>query len=300
MIPEFFVIGAQKAGSTYLLECLNEHPRIFMPPYEVRFFEDPEYDSSRMQDFEQHFEGAKANQVIGVKRPNILGRPECPARLAEHMPHGKLIVILREPIQRALSAYFHYMKTGLLPVKPLDQGMRAVIDGTVPGYPRASEVLTFGLYAESLARFDKYYPSGQIYITLLDEIRNNPAAELEQLYRFLGVDSEYQPRAIGGRPMASPYSLTRLRLWNAIDGACRRWNADRTNFVRRSGPFWTPLVKLNQALDKQVWERLFTAKRPSPQQSLQSELADFYRQDLQALEQRLGSLPDSWKSGASV
>ena len=51
MLPDFFVIGAQKAGSTYLLECLGEHPQVFMPPAEVAFFEDPLYRSEDLAVF---------------------------------------------------------------------------------------------------------------------------------------------------------------------------------------------------------------------------------------------------------
>src|SRR5690606_17419350 len=113
MRPEFFVIGAQKAGSTYLLQCLGEHPQIFMPPSEVAFFEDSLYSADRLGDFEKHFAPAKKGQVIGVKRPNLLGHPECPERLRRHMPDLKIVVTLRNPIERAVSGYFHYMKSGL-------------------------------------------------------------------------------------------------------------------------------------------------------------------------------------------
>ncbi|MEM8864295.1 MAG: sulfotransferase domain-containing protein [Planctomycetota bacterium] len=295
MLPDFFVIGAQKAGSTYLLECLGEHPEIFMPPAEVAFFEDPLYDPAWLDWFEQHFDPAQPGQVIGVKRPNLLGLPECPARLAEHMPELKLVVVLRSPVERAISAYFHYMKTGLLPLAPLEVGMPRIMRGDVSGYPRASEVLEFGLYARGLASYDEHFPADRILVTLLDDFRGDSGDALAEAYRFVGVSPDYRPQAISRRPMGASYSLTRLRLWNAVDRWCRRWTPDRRNFDRPKGLITTPLIKLNQVLDEYAWKKLLPAKRPQPSPALQSALVDYYRDDLEQLENRLGRDLAAWR-----
>ena len=232
MLPHFFVVGAQKAGSTYLLQCLGEHPAVFMPPAEVPFFEDPLYAPERIGDFERHFDAAKPDQVVGVKRPNLLGLPECPYRLARHMPELKLVVTLRDPIERAISGYFHSMKTGLLPVAPLEEGMRQILTGEIAGYPRAPEVLTFGLYNWHLVNYQQHFPAARFFITLLDDIKRDAGAELARAYRFLGVDDGYRPAAAKRRPMEAIYSLRRLRLWNALDERCREWSPDRRHFTR--------------------------------------------------------------------
>lgn len=294
MLPDFFVIGAQKAGSTYLLKCLGEHPGVFMPPAEVAFFEDPLYDASRLAWFERHFDSAEAGQAIGVKRPNLLCLPECPARLAEHTPDLKLVVVLRNPVQRAVSAYFHYMKTGLLPVAPLEVGLPRIMAGPLPNYPRAGEVLEFGLYAKGLAAYDAHFPREQIHVALLEDFRDDAQGALAKVYEFLNVDAGYRPRAIGRRPMGAPYSLTRLRLWNAVDRWCRVWTPDRRNFERPGGPLRTPLTKLNQALDRYAWAPLFSAKSPEPSPALQSALHEYYQSDTALLRQRLGRALEAW------
>ena len=296
MLPDFFVIGAQKAGSTYLLQCLAEHPQIYMPPAEVAFFEDSLYDPQRLDWFEKHFDPAKPGQVVGVKRPNLLGRPECPERLDRHMPDLKLVVVLRHPIQRAVSGYFHYMKTGFLPVRPVEEGLQDLLAGKHPtGYPRADEVLEFGLYHKHLLSYQRKFPAERMHITLLDDLKPDPRPQLDQLYQFLGVEAGFNPPSVDSRPMAAPYSMTRLRLWNAIDRRCRVWTEDKRYFHRRTDPVGKMLSRINAGLDQVVWRRLMPAQRPRLPESLQSALIEFYQDDVRSLSGLLGRPLTCWK-----
>jgi len=296
MLPDFFVIGAQKAGSTYLLQCLAEHPQIYMPPSEVAFFEDSLYDPQRLDWFEQHFNPAQPGQVVGVKRPNLLGRPECPERLHRHMPNLKLVVVLRHPVERAVSGYFHYMKTGFLPVRPVEQGLQELLDGKLPeGFPRAAEVLEFGLYHKHLSNYQQQFPAEQLHITLLDDLKPDPQQELDKLYAFLGVETGFKPPSVDSRPMAAPYSMTRLRLWNAVDRWCRVWSADGRYFHRRTDPLGQFVSRANAGLDRVLWRRLLPAQRPPLPESLQSALIEFYQDDVRRLSGMLGRPLTCWQ-----
>lgn len=295
MLPDFFVIGAQKAGSTYLLRCLGEHPQVFMPPAEVAFFEETLYDPARIGWFEARFDSAEPGQVVGVKRPNLLGLPECPERLHRHLPRVKLLAVLREPIERALSGYFHYMKTGFLPLAPLEEGMRRLLRGELaPEYPRAAEVLEFGLYHQHLMRYREWFPAEQIHVTLFDDLKQTPREALDRCYEYLGVETGFEPPSVESQPMAAPYSMARLRLWNAIDRHNRVWTADRRYFNRRGGVVGKGLHGVNNVLDRQLWRRLFPAKRPRLSESLQAALADYYREDVRQLSGWLGRPLTGW------
>lgn len=295
MLPDFFVIGAQKAGSTYLLQCLGEHPQIFMPPGEIAFFEDSLYAEERIGDFEKHFANARPDQVVGVKRPNLLGHPECPERLRRHMPRLKIIAILRHPVERAVSGYFHYMKTGLLPIVPVDEGLRKIIDGQYPDIPRAQEVLEFGLYGKHLTHYSQFFPRENFHVMLLEDMKRDARGELSKLYQFLGVATDFHPQSFDSRPMKAPYSITRLRLWDAIDRHCRTWSPDGKYFERKRGVLTTPLVALNNALDRYVWDRLFPAGRPQLPQDLEQRLIEFYREDARCLQEWLGRELIEWE-----
>jgi hypothetical protein len=294
MLPDFFVIGAQKAGSTYLLECLNDHPQIFMPPTEIAFFEDWLYVPERIGEFEKHFEPARPGQVVGVKRPNLLGYPECPERLHQHMPSLKIIAILRHPIDRAISGYFHYMKTGILPIVPVEAGMRKILDGQYAHLERAQEVLEFGLYGKHILHYAEFFPRENIHVVLLEDMKHDAQGQLAGLYEFLNVVADFHPQSFNSRPMKAPYSITRLKLWDALDRFCRKWTPDGKYVTRRRGPFTAPISAFNNALDSILWERLFPAKRPRLSPSLQSDLTEFYSQDAKCLETWLGRPLAGW------
>ena len=294
MLPDFFVIGAQKAGSTYLLECLNDHPQVFIPPVEVAFFEDSLYSADRIGDFEKNFQSAQPGQVVGVKRPNLLGHPECPERLQRHMPDLKIIAILRHPIDRAVSGYFHYMKTGLLPIVPAEIGLRKILHGEYANVHRAQEVLEFGLYGKHLRHYAEFFPRDNILVMLLEDMKHDPRGQLSQLYEFLGVATDFHPASFDSRPMKAPYSITRLRLWDALDRHCRTWSAEGKYFRRERGLLKTPLAAVNDALDRLLWSRLFPAERPRLSEELQSELTSYYQEDAKCLEQWLGRTLTGW------
>jgi hypothetical protein len=294
MLPEFFVIGAQKAGSTYLLRCLGDHPQIFMPPAEVAFFEDPFYSADRISEFEKHFKPARPGQVLGVKRPDVLGIPVCPERMHRHMPNLKIVAILRHPIDRAVSGYFHYMKTGMLPIVPVEEGLPKILDGEYSKYPRAQDVLEFGLYGKYIQHFEKYFPRERIHVILLEDMKQNAEVLLAELYGFLNVATDFHPQSFDSRPMKAPYSMTRLKLWNMLDRYCRKWTPDGTFFLRSRGPLAGPISAINKALDTFLWERLFSAKRPKLSPELQRRLVEYYSADAKCLETWLGRPLTGW------
>src|SRR5690348_3927297 len=106
--PNFLIIGAEKAGTTFLHQALRLHGDVFMPSDEIPFFEDPDYGApGAWQEFSKLFEPGAGKRAIGLMRPNYLHKPECPARIHKHFPDAKLVVMLRDPVERAISAYNH-------------------------------------------------------------------------------------------------------------------------------------------------------------------------------------------------
>lgn len=283
-LPAFAVIGAQKAGSTFLLETLREHPQIFMPSSEVGYFEDGLYDPGRWDGFVQRFQAAQPGQVIGFKRPNLLGSPNVPERIRRDLGHPKLIVVLRPPSERAISAYFHYMATGLLPCLPLDVGIRKIFAGELEGWPRAGEILEFGRYGHHLERYGHLFGRSKLFVLDVRDL-NDSDSILTRLFRFLEVDESFRPQTRlnpNNRPMAAPYSLTRIKIRRLLEFPVKTWNHDGGYFGYRGGIFWSGYIGVVRLFDKRVLAPLYRCSAPKAEE-IRRELDDFYADDQTAL-----------------
>ena len=111
-LPDFLGIGTQKGGTTYLHALLQHHPQIFLAtPKEQHFF------SLHWQRGEQwyadQFAQAESHQCCGEVTPYYLFHPEVPQRIKSQLPAAKLIVLLRDPVERALVAVFPQSPFGL-------------------------------------------------------------------------------------------------------------------------------------------------------------------------------------------
>jgi len=168
----FIIPGAQKSASTFIHKCLAEHPAIYMPADEISFFESPDYETSTVSSFWNLFNG-NHNKILGIKRPSYLAKPEVPERIKKHAPDAKFIVVLRNPIRRAVSAYYHQMKYGFIPVKNIEQGLDDILNKKYvqdSKFARASEIIDFGFYCKQLERYFSFFDRKKFLILLHEDI----------------------------------------------------------------------------------------------------------------------------------
>lgn len=293
---DFAVIGAQKSGSTYMLRSLRDHADIFMHREEVPYFETGQYDESRFDEFLARWKNAGPNQRLGVKRPNWLCQPQVPGRIAKHMPACKLIAVLRHPIERAISGYFHYMASGFIPIEDIETGMPALLDRfDVHDPDRATDVLNFGLYGAAIERWLAFFPPQQMHWILFEQLKENPQTTIRQTFAFCGVASEIEISPRQERPMASIYSLNRLRLkrlWIKPNMVCRDGVAHLVEGHRSKLDRWRSIC--GEGLDRVVWSRVFKSQAPKISPSLRQRLQDFYQQDILKTQDMLGQDLSNW------
>lgn len=121
MTVHFMIIGAQKAATSSLQAALQAVPGVYMPHGESPFFEDPDYAE---RPWERFADPSQRAAIAGIKRPDILCRPDLIQRIARHSPESKFIIVLREPISRAVSAYYHLARHAHIPAEGLNAGLR--------------------------------------------------------------------------------------------------------------------------------------------------------------------------------
>ncbi|MBA4388131.1 MAG: hypothetical protein C0404_09130 [Verrucomicrobia bacterium] len=295
-LPSFIILGAQKSASSFLHLCLADHPRIFMPKGEIAFFESPDYERSSVNDLASLLRGHES-QICGIRRPSYLAMHEVASRLKKHVPQAKFFVVLRDPVERAVSAYYHYTATGFIPVRSIGQGLRHIMDGSyAKKYLRSSEILEFGLYGKHLSAYLELFGRQAFSIALHEDIVRDPCRALRAAYEFLGVSSDFVSARLGSRPQASVYSLPRLWSRQVISPLVYSYNSDRTRLWKKQPTVLRNfLVRAYQALDTKVLAHWFPSIPPALDTELSEGLHAFYRSDICRLESLINRDLSAWK-----
>lgn len=203
-LPDFIVIGAAKAATTWIVHQLQHHADVFMPGPEPHYFST---EFSRGPEwYAGWFAAAGAAQVVGEKSADYLAHPEAPARIAAMLPSVKLVVQLRNPIERAYSDYCMLYRRGTVTAPPAEYltDSRAL--------PR---FLEDGLYHRHLERFHAHFPKSSIALLLHEDIKQAPEAAIAAVCRHVGVEprmaaAEVAARVNDGRTPTLPLVLRKF------------------------------------------------------------------------------------------
>lgn len=190
-LPEFFVIGAPKAGTTALYEALCQHPSIYMPGVkEPQFFTTDQRRwriKSRFK-YLSLFSSAAPGQIVGEASTSYLSSPAAAIRVHQNFPKAKLVAVLRHPVERFRSSYWYYVVNGWEPAGSLEEAIENA--HRIGDFPSRRHLL-FGLYHAELSHWYPLFPREQIRIYLYEELRSDPQAVLRDLFGFLGVDPHF-------------------------------------------------------------------------------------------------------------
>lgn len=278
--PQFVLIGAQKAGTTYLAHRLSANSRVHLPVDEVPFFEDPFFDASNHAELDRAMSGAGKAQIRGIRRAEYLARPECPQRL-RNAGVERLIAVLRDPVDRAVSAYCWYIQFGHLPVRPAEQGLRMLLDGwSDPQYPRSGDILEMGCFGTQLERYLEHFPREAILVLLDSDLRGEDG--VTAACEFLGVAAE-PPISDNGQANAGVYDMRRLRVLRLRRRWVFQWESEqRYTYMprqeRRPIPFALSLPIV--VLDRLVLARVFGNAKPELSPPLRQQLRAYFEPEM--------------------
>jgi hypothetical protein len=186
-LPTFLIAGAAKAGSSSLYHYLGLHPEICMSKGKEPGFFTKNWGRD-LRFYAQSFEQCAGARAIGEATVEYMVDPEAPSRIAEVLPDARLVFSLRDPVERAVSHYWHRVK-GRFERRPID----AVLRGDEDEY-----AIRYSLYATHLERFLRFFPAERIHIIIFEEMRNSFETTFSGLLGFLDVDQSFtivDPRA---------------------------------------------------------------------------------------------------------
>ncbi len=203
----FLIAGAQKAGTTALHHFLAQHPEIGMSKVkELHWFDvDDHFGAARgVEAYHARFTPRPEIRIFGESTPAYMYVPSAAPRIAQYNPAMKLVLILRDPIDRAFSHY--RMVRDVFGAEPLsfeaavaaERGRLAFSDG------RTSRGSTFrrhayvarGLYAQQIERLRRDFAAEQMLLLRSEELRSDHATTLRRVHQFLGVSPEPIPEPV--------------------------------------------------------------------------------------------------------
>jgi hypothetical protein len=306
MLPNFFLVGAAKAGTTSLYNYLAQHPQIYMSPVkEPNFFADevrienfaPEFqprirrwqselrtylDGPRTEgftsgpvadwkDYLRLFDRVKDEIAAGEATPMYLWSPTAPSNIRARCPDAKILMILRNPIDRAFAQHVHTLSVSRTPItfrEHIEAALRTSGRRIGELYP----FLEFGFYSNQVERYLALFGRERVMVRLYDHFMTDPFGLFREVFSFLGVDAEFQPD-IGTRHMTA--RVPRSHLVNCLlppDGG-------RAAIARRFPP------ALRRRLDFTLFRDRSTLKMPASDREF---LVSFYRSDVERLSDLLG------------
>jgi hypothetical protein len=203
-LPDFFVAGAPKAGTTALHAALARHPSLYLSPVkEPKFFltDGPPPAQGgpgdartyrehvwRRDDYEALFSGAPPGTRRGESTPFYLYSHEAQVRIKALIPQARLIVVLRDPVERAHSNWTHLWSAGLDPIDDFVAACGAEDERIAAGWADFWRYIQLGLYGRQLEHLYSIFPREQVLVFRYRSLITNPAGLLDVVCDFLGVE----------------------------------------------------------------------------------------------------------------
>ncbi|NEQ09764.1 MAG: sulfotransferase domain-containing protein [Moorea sp. SIO4E2] len=206
-LPNFLIIGAQKAGTTWLAHNIREHPEVFIPGNEIHYFNKTYNLNQGIEWYKNHFADVNGEKVIGEKTPNYLWIDPLPDAqgkvyydpleeipyshrlIYETLPEAKLIVVLRNPVERAIAAINHFIKNGAI---SLNDDLDELLVGDQQPLVERYGIIDMGRYYRQLQGYYDYFDPKQMLILVFEEdIAQNSDDSLKKVCEFLEIDSSF-------------------------------------------------------------------------------------------------------------
>lgn len=303
MMPNFFIVGAPRSGTTSLDLYLSQHPDIYISPKkETHFFAGNPFPSQftgpgdeRLNrllildeaQYAQLFACTNGSRAIGEASVFYLSWPGTAERIAQEVPNAKIIILLREPVARAYSAYLLLVRDGRETLG-FEESLNREAERKEKGFEPIWWYKELSLYYSQVKRYLDVFGIRQVKVLLYDELAANPGQVLRDIFRFLCVEEEVTiDTSVRFNTSGVPKSR---RLYRILD-----------NFIYNPGPLEKRIKSLIPPHVRLEWASRITGMflRPvSMDPQLHSHLKTFFAEDVGKLEHLLKRDLRSWRTAS--
>jgi hypothetical protein len=295
--PNFLIIGAAKSGTYTLHAHLGHHPDVFMcrikEPHYFSYganatnrrdgLRSPVHAFVESRDaYLKLFADRDQAKMAGESSVSYLYVPGTAERIFEFNPEMKIIVSLRNPIERAYSSFYYAKSYGIEPSPTLREGLEAEADRIRRNGQLLLRYRDLGLYASQLKRYYNVFPRDQIKVIIYDDFVEDAMQVVCDLYDFIGVASDIQPDVnLRVNMTKAPDDTNPLHRLISGENAAR-------SAVRK-------LLPMNARQKLRVMVRNFMFKRPPPMsRELGQHLKGVFREEIEQLQELLGRDLSAW------
>lgn len=310
-VPNFFLVGAFKSGTTSLYQYLRQHPDVYLSPRKepaffvsefclrrlppewrrltqadaeafARYLDHPHWGPqprgllTEWTDYLKLFKAASPDQAIGEGSVGCLWSKTAARGISKRIPHARILMILRNPCDRALSQYLALKPSRLMESfsMAIQRSASADEDGL---FASLNPFLEFGMYSEQVARFREHFPADQVRIYLYDDFVSNPEWLVRDVFRFLNVRQDIR------LDLTTRYNEPRIARFPELKRAVI------TPLARRVGSFVPPTLRrwINRA---RLAPRHTVTMRPDDRRFL----VDYYIDDVRRLAAMIERDLSSW------
>ena len=301
-LPDFLVLGVPKAGTTSLYEYLREHPDIYLPERkELHYFTVAELrkrtagpgdrDAVRElpatpEQYRAHFAGVSDEKRVGEVSPSYFYHIDSIAqKLRQELGSGlRVIVVLRNPVTRAVSNYKHQLRLGY-ESETLARAVALEPQRAASGYGDFWQYSGHSRYADKIQSILDQFPREQVRIVLFEDLVSEPGKTLADLYEFLEVDASFVPDSITRK-----FNEGGVYKKGAISRYLARPHYTKTWIKNALPDSWA--ARARKTKDWILRKQIVPMEPPSPSEL--TALANLFREDVSRLRKLLGRNLDAW------
>ncbi|HEX4115444.1 MAG TPA: sulfotransferase [Solirubrobacteraceae bacterium] len=304
-LPDFFVVGHPKCGTTALYEMLRLHPQVFMPDLKEPWFfatellhdlptvsiAIPDGIPKTLGDYLALFEGARPEQLAGEASPLYLWSHSAASGIAKLQPDARIIAVFREPASFLRSLHLELVQRNQEPEKDLRtainvEEMRRQGRYVSPSpwyWPTVVLYSDYVRYAQQLRRYQVLFPPEQILVLIYDDFRSDNEAVMRAVQRFLGIGDTYPIESMEANPSVSVRSTHLNNLVRNISTG----DSSFSRAIKKLAEAILPRQLRHKALEITQRRLIYTKPEP-PDDKLMLELQRRYKKEVEALSELLG------------
>ena len=279
-LPNFLIIGVQKAGTTTLYNYLKQHPQIYMSPLKEPHFFSYGCDKnsttklsfiSNWEAYQDLFQKVSDQTATGEASTSYLYHPRAAERICHCLPKAKLIAILRDPAEGTYSKFlmdYRWQFDVFNQCNPLEDFAQAI--------QQSPSIHVHGRYFKKLQRYLALFQKEQLKICLFEDLKTNPDNLLQDIFQFLGVDKKFHVDKSISVYNSGGIAKNKL-VYTSLDKLRRSFNTTLQPFIPKG-------------LHKQIYNFYIRLRKsnlvepPPLPQEIRQQLIDMFREDILQLQ----------------